>query len=91
MGDTPVKCSSCDVQAQVVFEGGTPKEVICPGCGVSESYADFQRSVSHQASAYAAEEIGKAFRDMAKRSRSVTYKPGNLQSNNPRFRAEFPG
>jgi hypothetical protein len=91
MGDTPVKCSSCDVQAQVVLEGDTPKEVVCPRCGVSESYADFQRSVGHQASAYAAEEIGKVFRDMARRSRSVTYKPGNLQSNNPKFCVEFPG
>ena len=39
MGDTPVKCSSCDVQAQVVLEGDTPKEVVCPRCGLSESYA----------------------------------------------------
>ena len=91
MGDTPVKCSSCDVQAQVIFEGGTPKDVVCPRCGASESYTDFQESVGQQATAYAAKEIGKAFRDMAGRSRNVTYKPGNLRRINPKFRIDISG
>ena len=35
---------------QVILEEGTPQMVVCPHCGMSESYEDFQRSVGHQAS-----------------------------------------
>ena len=61
MADRPAKCSSCDVPAQVILEDNIPQKVVCPRCGMSESYGEFQRSVGHQASAYASKELGKAF------------------------------
>ena len=90
MGDTPVKCSSCEVQAQVILEGGTPCEVVCPRCGASESYADFQRSLGHQASDYAADKIGKVFKDMARGSRNIKYTPGHRPTRRSQFKVEFP-
>ena len=60
MADRPVKCSSCDVPAQVILEENIPQKGVCPRCGMSESYEEFQRSVGHQASAYASKELGKA-------------------------------
>ena len=62
MADNPVKCSGCDVPAQVILEEDTPQKVVCPRCGASESYVDFQRSVGNQASAYASEAIGKSLK-----------------------------
>ena len=89
MGDTPVKCSSCEVQAQVILEDGYPREVTCPSCGVSESYADFQRSLGHQASAYAADRIGKVFKDMARGSKNIRYTPGHRPTRSSQFRVDF--
>ena len=89
MEDRPVKCSSCDVPAQVIVEENTPQKVVCPQCGMSESYEDFHRSVGHQASAYAWKELGKAFRDMARGNKDIRYKPGNIRSHRPNFRVEF--
>ena len=80
MADRPVKCSSCDVPAQVILEENIPQKVVCPRCGMSESYEEFQRSVGHQASAYASKELGKAFRDMARGNKNIRYKPGNIRS-----------
>ena len=89
MEDRPVKCSSCDVPAQMIVEENTPQKVVCPQCGMSESYEDFHRSVGHQASAYASKELGKAFRDMARGNKDIRYKPGNIRSHRPNFRVEF--
>ena len=89
MVDRLVKCSSCDVPAQVILEENIPQKVVCSHCGVSESYEDFQRSVGHQASAYASKEFGKAFRDMARRNKNIRYKPGNIRSHRPNFRVGF--
>ena len=86
MTDRPVKCSSCDVSAQVILEEDIPQEVVCPRCGMSESYEDFQRSVGHQASAYASEELGKALRGMAGGNKNIRYKPGSIRSHRPNFR-----
>ena len=91
MADRPVKCTSCDVSAQVILEYNTPQKVVCPQCGSSESYAEFQRSVGHQASAYAADQIGKTFRDMARKNKRIKYKPGNVRAHSPLFRVEFDG
>ena len=41
MVDRLVKCSSCDVPAQVILEENIPQKVVCSHCGVSESYEDF--------------------------------------------------
>ena len=90
MANTPVKCSSCNVPAQVTLEENIPQKVICPRCGMSESYEDFQRSVGHQASAYASKEFGKAFRDLARGNKDIRYKPGNIRSHRPNFRVEIP-
>ena len=90
MGDTPVKCSSCDVQAQVILEEGTPCEVTCPRCGALESYADFQRSLGRQVSAYAADKIGKVFKDVARGNKSVKYIPGHRPPRHSQFKVEFP-
>lgn len=89
MADSPVKCSGCDVPAQVILEENTPQKVVCPRCGASESYVDFQRSVGNQASVYASEAIGKSLRDMARRNKSVGYKPGNIRPHSPKFRVDF--
>lgn len=91
MTGKPAKCTSCDVPAQVILEEDTPQEVVCPRCGSSESYAEFQRSVGHQASAYAAAEIGKGFSDIARRNKNIKYKPGNIRSHSPRFRVDLGG
>ena len=91
MADRPVKCSSCDVPAQVILEENTPQKVVCPHCGMSESYEDFQRSAGHQASAYASKELGKAFKDMARKNKNIGYKPGETKSHRPRLRVDFTG
>ena len=85
MADRPVKCSSCDVPAQVILEENIPQRVLCPRCGMSERYEEFQRSVGHQASAYASKELGKAFRDMARGNKNIRYKPGTSGPIVPTF------
>ena len=89
MADRPVKCTSCEASAHVILEENTPQKVVCPQCGSSESYAEFQRSVGRQASAYAADQIGKTFREMARSNKNIKYKPGNIGAHRPRFRVEF--
>ena len=89
MADRPGKCSSCDIAAQVVLEGSTPQKVVCPQCGMSESYEDVQQSVSHQALAHGSKELGKAFSDIAKGNRNIRYEPGSVRSHRPNFRVEF--
>ena len=89
MTDKAVRCTSCGIPAQVIVEGNTPQRVTCPQCGASESYADFQQSAGHQASAYAADKIGKTLRDIARGNKNIKYKPGNIRRHNPKFRVDL--
>ena len=91
MESRPVKCNACEVPAQVILEGNAPQKVVCPRCGGSESYADFQKSVGHQASVYASDRIGRALWEMASGNKNITYKPGNIRSRRSQFRLDFPG
>ena len=91
MADKAVKCSSCNVSANVTLEGGIPQKVVCPRCGESESHADFQLSAGHQASAYAADKIGNALKGIAKGNKNIRYKPGSIRQHSPKFRVDLTG
>ena len=90
MEETPVNCSSCEVQARVILDGDTPREVVCPRCGASESYEDFQRSVGLQASAYAANKMGEVFKDIARKNKNVKYTAGHRPTHRSQFKVVFP-
>ena len=91
MADKDVKCSDCDVPAQVILEEGEPQKVFCPQCGVAESYKDFQQSALHQASVYANNRIGKSLEGIARKNKNFKYKPGNIRPHNPKFRVDLTG
>ena len=91
MADKDVKCSDCDVPAQVILEEGQPQNVVCPQCGVEESYEDFQQSALDQASVYARNVVGKSLKGMARKNKEFRYEPGNIRPFNPRFRVDLAG
>ena len=66
MAKEPIKCGSCNVAAHVILEGDIPQKVVCPRCGTSEDYTRVKQSIGHQAAAYAADEIGKALKGLAR-------------------------
>ncbi len=90
MANEPIKCSSCNVAAHVILEGDIPQRVVCPRCGTSEDYARVKQSIGHQAAAYAADEIGKALKGLARGNKGVSYKPGRIRSQRSKFRVDFP-
>ena len=85
MANKPIKCSRWNVAAQMILERNTPKKVVCPRCGASEDYARFEQSIGDQAAAYAADEIGKALKGLARGN-----KQGNIRSQRSKFRMDFP-
>ena len=87
----PVKCNSCDASADVTLDGGIPKSVICPECGASENYADFQQSIAFQATEYVSGRLNRALRDMARGNKNIIYKPGHVRSHKPKFRVDMAG
>ena len=89
--NTPAICNDCEAEAQVVLEGGAPRDVVCPGCGISESYSDFQKSVAQQATVYASSRIGKVLEDIARGNKNIKHRPGNVRPRNHKFRVEFSG
>ena len=89
MGNMPIKCSNCHVQAQVILEGNNPQRVVCPRCGASERYAKTRQSIDQQASAYAREEIDEAIMNLVKGNKNIRYKPGNVRSQPSKFRVDF--
>ena len=89
MANEPIKCSSCNVGAHVILERDIPQQVVCPRCGTSEDYARVKQSIGHQAAAYAAEEIGKALKGIARGNKGVSYKPGRIRSQRSKFRVDF--
>jgi predicted RNA-binding Zn-ribbon protein involved in translation (DUF1610 family) len=91
MAEKPVKCSNCNVSANVLLENDTPQRVSCPQCGTSESYEDFQESVRQQTLAYAASELGKALSDIARKNKGIKHIPGNIKTHSPKFELDFTG
>ena len=89
MTEKDVKCSECEVSAQVILEEGSPLKVGCPECGSSESYDDFQQSSLHQASVHASNVIGKSLKDMAMKNKNFRFEPGNIRPPNPSLRLEL--
>ena len=85
MADKDVKCSECDVPAQVVFEENIPQTVACPQCGTSQSYAEFEESTGQQMVAYAAASLSRTFKKRARDNKNVTYRPGIVSPNSPKF------
>ena len=91
MAKDNVKCSSCNVPANVVLENTEPQRIECPECGEFEAYGDFQESVRLQMVAHAAGELGKTFSEMARGNKHITYRPGNLKSHSPKFKLDLSG
>ena len=89
MTEKDVKCSECEVSAQVILEGNTPERVVCPQCGASESYAEFKESTGQQMTGYAAGRLSKTFKKLARNNKNITYKPGNIRPHNPKFRVDL--
>ena len=86
MSNTPILCNRCDAAAQVVIEGNEPKDVVCPECGETESYAEFKQSVGDQVKGVAADRIGRALKEAARGSRHIRYKPGSRTISRGKFR-----
>ena len=89
MSDQPIKCSRCNVAAQVSVEDGNPKNVVCPQCGVSESYETVRESLRRQMAAHAHEKISKPLKDLARSNKNFSYTPGNVRAPNSNFRVDL--
>ena len=89
MSERPIRCVGCRAKANVEVRGNTPVNVMCPRCGESQTYSEFQRSVGEQATAYAQETIGKSFTKMARSNNNITYKPARIRKSKPKFTVGF--
>ena len=89
MSEQPVRCARCGAKAKVEVRGNTPVSVMCPKCGESQTYSEFQRSLSGQAAAYAQKRIGESFAKAAKNNKHLSYKPGRIRMSKPKFTVGF--
>ena len=90
MGDKDVKCTGCNVAAQVAMRGGHPESVTCPRCGTTETYADFMRSIKGQVADFASEQIGQALKKSTMGNRNVRFERGAKRIRPPtRFKIEL--
>ena len=89
MGDKPVKCSSCVVEANVVLEDGSPDKVICPQCGASESYDEVIQSIGNQAAVYAAEFLSASLKRNSKNNKNIRFEGGNIKRLPSKFQVDL--
>ncbi|QPF82498.1 hypothetical protein IC762_22385 [Bradyrhizobium genosp. L] len=67
-------------------EDPSPADICsCPQCGVSDTYANIIEEVKAYATEHVARGLQSQMKDIVAGSKSMTYKPGHIETRNYRF------
>lgn len=89
MDSKTIKGNRCNVATRITLQDDTPKRVIRPQCGDSETYRDLRQSVGRQRRVFASKKMGRSLSEIASRNRYVTFKPGKIVAHRAKFRIDL--
>lgn len=85
MSDQPILCATCKVQAKLSIESDAQGTVLCPKCGNSDTLENVKRSLGLQAKEYAARTMQQSFRNAARGSKFLKFKPSVIPKQDHAF------